>query len=88
MGNAHHTKAPNIACPSASGSMFRSLANNHAIATPPTNVKGTSTGFGQCKAAKITPATPAAGTGLSNARSSRFITSEFNPTCCNKQKAR
>lgn len=68
--------------------MFRSVANNHAIATPPTNVSGTSTGFGQCNAANTTPDSNAAGTGFSNAANSRFVKNEFSPTCCSKQNAR
>ena len=87
-GNAHHTNAPKIACPSANTKIFRSFANNHAIPTPPTNVNGTNTGFGQCNNANTAPATNAAGSAFSNADSNRFITNEFSPTCCNKQNAR
>ena len=86
-GKAHHTSAPRIAWPSVNGRMFRAVPKSQAIATPPTNVSGTNTGFGQCNAAKITPATTAADRGFSNARSRRFITNEFSPTCCNRQNA-
>jgi len=88
IGNAHHTSAPKIACPSASGKIFRSRANSHAIAAPPTNVSGTSTGFGQCSAANKTPPSSAAGTGFPNAASKRFVKNEFSPTCCNTQNAK
>jgi hypothetical protein len=87
-GNAHHTSAPKNACPNASGKMFRSVPNSQAIAVPPTNVSGTSTGFGQCKAPNNTPATRAAGPNFSNAANNRFVKNEFSPTCCNKQNAR
>ena len=46
------------ACPTANGRMFRTRPNIQAITAPPTNVSGTSTGFGQWHAAKITPVTP------------------------------
>jgi hypothetical protein len=68
--------------------MFRSRANSHAIAVPATNVSGTSTGFGQCSAANKTPAITAAGTGLPNASTKRFVRNEFSPTCCNTQNAK
>ena len=87
-GNAHHTSAPRMACPRANGRIFRSFANSHAMPVPPTNVKGTSTGFGQCNAANTMPATNAATSGFWNAASSRLVTKEFSPTCCSRQNAR
>ena len=87
-GNAHQTSAPRMACPRVSGRMLRSRANNQAMAVPPMRVSGTSTGFGQCSALNINPATTAAEDGFSKAASSRFVKKEFRATCCSRQKAK
>src|SRR5258708_35604578 len=87
-GNAHHSSEPSKACPAARGRMFRWRTNIQAIAVPPINVAGTSTGFGQCKAAKIAPATELASQRLSMSDASRFVKKELSATCCIRQNAK
>src|ERR1019366_3335995 len=50
IGNAHDISKPSRACPAARGRRFRTRANILAMAAPPMNVSGTSTGFGQWSA--------------------------------------
>src|SRR6516225_8792066 len=87
-GKAHHTSEPRIAWPNVNGKMFRSFENSQAIPAPPINVKGTSTGFGQCNTPKIVAATRTAFSGFSNAASSRFVRNELSATCWRRQNAR
>ena len=68
--------------------MFRWRANIHVMAVPPIKVAGTSTGFGQCKAAKSAPATELASQRRLMSEASRFISKELSAICCIKQKAK
>src|SRR5260370_38792355 len=88
MGKDHQSSEPSKACPAARGIMFRWRANIQAIAVPPIKVAGTSTGFGQCKAAKIAPANEVASQRRSMSEASRFVKKELSATCCVKQKAK
>ena len=76
------------ACPTANGRMFRTRPNIQAITAPPTNVSGTSTGFGQWHAAKINPVTPPLiHSFCMSVIVMRLWTSELSATCCNRQNA-
>src|ERR1700680_2153145 len=86
MGNAHQTSEPSSDWPTASGRMFRSHKNNHAIAVLATNVKGRSTGFGQCKALKIAPASKPASQRRLRRETRRFVKRELRAICCTRQK--
>src|SRR6267378_3676613 len=66
--------------------MLRSRAKSQAMAHPPIQVRGISTGLGQWSAAKIVPAIREAPAGRISAARSRLVTQEFNPTCWSKQK--
>jgi len=83
-----HTSAPKIACPSASGKIFRSCAKN---ATPSPSAHktsaGTSTGFGQCSAANKTPAISAPAPA-SQMPQQAIRQKRIQPTCCNTQNAK
>ena len=85
MGNAQETSIPRSTCPKTSGRMFRTRPNIHAIAVPPKNVSGTSTGFGQWHIAKISPVRAAAAHSLRTSDIMRLCSSELSATCCSKQ---
>src|SRR5260370_35367177 len=84
-GKVHQSSEPSKACPAARGIIFRSRMNIQAIAVPPIKVAGTSTGFGQCKAAKIAPATELASQRRSMSDASRFVRKELSAICCIRQ---
>ncbi len=77
IGNAHHASEPNRDWPAASGKMFRSRANIHAMAIPATSVSGTRTGLGQCRTLKIVPAMRLASQGRLTSDKRRLVSREF-----------
>jgi hypothetical protein len=68
--------------------MLRTRPNIQAMAAPPRNVRGTSTGFGQWHAAKIIPVSPAACHSFFMSDSILLCRSELRATCCNTQNAK
>ena len=65
----------------ASGMMLRWRPKSHAIAVPPTKVKGTNTGLGQWHDAKTTPVSPALVHSFLINDIMRLCTSELSATC-------
>ncbi len=58
------------------------------MSVPAMNVSGTSTGFGQWSAAKMTPAAKLATHLRRNSDTSLFISKELSAICCSRQKAK
>ena len=68
--------------------MFRMRANIQAMAVPPMQVSGTSTGLGQWSAEKMAPAMMLASQRRLINDTSRFISKEFSAICCISQKVK
>src|SRR5712692_720263 len=63
-------------------------AKSQDITTPPANVIGTRTGFGQCSAPKMAPATRQALQRDGKAVRRRLVRYDCSAPCCSKQNAR
>lgn len=61
--------------------MLRWRANSQAITLPPTNVNGSSTGFGQWHTAKMNPVSSEEVQGGVTSNIIRLFSREFSATC-------